>query len=297
MEVTAFVRALDSRESGTRDLRPLKEERPSGYNNLFGIFVGVEKFPCSEGHIKSLWHANEDADELCELFQVRSRETSARYELCLFVNRGYDPRCTRSCNQSVRVLDATRANILKELTRCLKAAQPGDLLLVYISTHGAVEFDDCFFIPSDGANDNVLGTGIAASTLVGAIGKATSRGVKALMVIDTCHAGAVNFDISKYEGEFSCLLSSSPVEYSYEFYNVEHGVFTNYLLKGLRGEAQKDDAITLIGLFDYVYEHVQKETQKRQNPLLIGTMKYDTVLIGEIGKQGTIGDRVQPITR
>jgi uncharacterized caspase-like protein len=249
---------------------------PSSYNHFFGIFVGVEKFPNSDGAITNLWHANEDADTMCDLFLTRSKVMGNQYDLTLLVNRDYQV----GYKQSVQVLDATRANILKVLTKYLKKARADDFLLLYISTHGVVDFDDYFFIPSDGELDNVLGTGIAASTLVGAIGKASGRGVKALMIIDTCHAGAVGFDISKYKGEFSCLLSSSPVEYSYEFYNIEHGVFTNFLLKGLQGEAMKDGRITLVSLYDYVYRHVQKQTQKRQNPLLIGTMSYDMVLIG-----------------
>jgi hypothetical protein len=245
------------------------------YNNFFGIFIGVEKFPHSRGKISSLMHSNEDADKMCELFLAIKGRTKRKYELCLLVDKGYKI----SYEHSIDVRSPTRANILKELTRCLKTAKANDLLLLYISTHGIIDFDDYFFIPSDGDMENVLGTGIASSMLVGAIGKASGRGVKALMVLDTCHAGAVSFDISKYKGEFACLLSSSPVEYSYEFFNIEHGVFTDYLIKGLRGEAKKDNEITLVSLYDYVYQNVQNKTNKRQNPLLIGTMNYGTVLI------------------
>jgi len=262
--------------------------KPHRYNNFFGIFIGVEKFPNSKGEIGSLMHSNEDADKMCELFLAKKARAKSKYELCLLVNEGYKV----SYEQSVNVQCATRANILKELTRGLKTAKAEDLLFLYISTHGIIDFDDYFFIPSDGEMDNVLGTGIASSTLVGAIGKASGRGVKALIIIDTCHAGAVSFDIAKYKGEFACLLSSSPVEYSYEFYNIEHGVFTEYLIKGLKGEAKKDNRITLVSLYDYVYQHVQNKTNKRQNPLLIGTMKYDTVLIEDYENRMVDSDNI-----
>lgn len=256
-------------------------ERPKSYKNFFGIFIGIEKFHNSKGEICSLMHSNEDADQMCEIF-LTHRLPQRKYELCLLADKDYINKADikKSSNaQLVGIQCATRANILKELTRCLKAAKADDLLFLYISTHGIIDFDDYFFIPSDGEMDNVLGTGIASSTLVGAIGKVTGKGIKALVIIDTCHAGAVSFDISKYKGEFACLLSSSPVEYSYEFFNIEHGVFTEYLVKGLKGEADKDDSITLISLYDYIYQNVQIKTNKRQNPLLIGTMDYDTVLI------------------
>lgn len=244
----------------------------SDFNNFYGIFVGVENFPNSKRQIPSLMHSNDDADKMCKLFLDIREEGNQKPDLCLLV----DKRHHVAYAEAVSVHTPMRVNILRELTRCLKATKTNDFLLVYISTHGIIDFDDYFFLPSDGDLDNVLGTGIASSTLIGAIGKATGRGVKALLIVDTCHAGAVSFDISKYKGEFACLLASSPVEYSYEFFKIEHSVFTEFLIKGL---AQKENPITLIGLYDYVYHNVQVNTNKRQNPLLIGTMKYNTILM------------------
>lgn len=245
------------------------------YGNFYGLFVGVEKFPNSRGEIPSLMHSNEDADQVCQIFLEQRGQGQHQYDLCLLVDKDY----RIAYHEAVDVQEATRANILRELTRCLKMARSNDFVLVYISTHGIIDYDDYFFLPSDSELDNVLGTGIASTTIIGAIGKATGRGVKALLIIDTCHAGAVTFDISKYKGEFACLLASSPVEYSYEYFTVEHGVFTDFLLEGFKGAARKESQLTLISLYDYVYENVQERTGKRQNPLLIGTMNYETVLI------------------
>lgn len=247
------------------------------YNRLFGIFIGIEEFRSSRGEIKNLFHANQDAEGMYKFFLKRSQDNSRQDELCLLVDEAF-----RETYKDNRVLDATRANILRKLTQYLKLANVNDLLLFYISTHGIIDFDDYFFIPSDGEIDNVLGTGISSTTLIQALGKVSGRGVKVLMIIDTCYAGAVGFDISKYKGDFSCLLSCSPVEYSYEYFDIEHGIFTNYLLKGLKGEASDDGGITLVSLYDYVYKNVQNEAKKQgkqQNPLLMGTMDYKTVLI------------------
>ena len=156
--------------------------RPSSYDNFFGIFVGVEKFPSSKGEIPSLMHTNEDADKMCEIFLAERRDAPQKYDLCLLVNKGYQV----AYEHEVAVHAATRSNIYRELTRCLKAAKANDFLLVYISSHGIIDFDDYFFLPSDGEMDNVLGTGIAVSTVVGAIGKATGRGVKAWWYNEFC---------------------------------------------------------------------------------------------------------------
>lgn len=249
------------------------------YNRFFGIFVGVESFPNSRGEIKNLFHANEDAEEMYKFFLERNQFEEREDELCLLVDQQF-----KVTYKDGKVIDATRVNILRTLTQYLKLANANDLLFLYISTHGIIDFDDYFFIPSDGEIDNVLGTGISSTTLIQALGKASSRSVKVLMVIDTCHAGAVGFDVSKYDGEFSCLLSCSPVEYSYEYFDIEHGFFTNYLIKGLKGEARNDEVVTLIDLYNYVYKNVQNEAKKQnkqQNPLLIGTMNYGTILIGK----------------
>lgn len=250
-----------------------------GYNRLFGIFIGIENFSNSNGQIKALFHANEDADEMYKFFLEKSRREKRNDELCLLVDESFKKEY-----KDPGILDGTRTNILRKLTQYLKFANANDLLFLYISTHGIIDFDDYFFIPSDGEIDNILATGISSTTLIQALGKASGRGIKILMVVDTCHAGAFSFDISKYEGEFSCLLSCSPVEYSYEYFDVEHGIFTNYLIRGLEGRANdnKIKAITLGSLYNYVYKSVQSEIKKhkkQQNPLLLGTMNYETVLI------------------
>ena len=260
--------------------------RAKDYRRVFGLFIGIEKFEQSTVDIPALYHANQDAEAMCNL--IKSQQTRLRNDamLWLLVDEPYRPQI--QAQEGIEVGTATRTNILVSMSKALKQAQKNDLVLVYISTHGMIAYDDYFFIPSDGDSEYILATGIAASTLVAAAGKASARGVKVLFCIDTCHAGAVSFDLSKYQGAFSCLLSSSPIEQSYELFNQEHSIFTHYLLQGLRGGAatqerlgerrKRKETITLIDLFDYVYRNVQRESQKRQNPVLIGTMKYDTVL-------------------
>lgn len=249
------------------------------YNALYGIFIGVEKFPLSKGLIKNLYHANEDAFELCNFFQTYCMRENISHHLNVLTDEDFLPAI--SLNGNVEKESATRTNILRKLTGYLKVAQPDDLLIVYISTHGEIDFNDYFFIPFDGEIDNILGTGISAQTLVQALSLASGRGIKVLMIVDTCYSGAIGFDVAKYKGAFSGLLSSSPVEYSYEYFDKEHGIFSSYVIKGLEGEAQKGGCVTLINLFDYVYTNVQKDTGKRQNPLLIGTMDYNFALVGE----------------
>jgi uncharacterized caspase-like protein len=242
------------------------------YNNLYGIFVGIEQFPKSNKKINSLFHSNEDADELCHFFLDYCQSRDKRGELSLLTNKEYVKKV--AYRKQVNVKEGTRSNILATLTKYLGIMQPKDLLLLYISTHGIVDYNDYFFIPADGDLDNILGSAISSYTLIQALGKASGEGVNVLLILDTCYSGAIGFDLAKFKGKFSCFLSSSPVEYSYEFSHIEHGIFTNFLLKGLNGEAGTEGGISLVELFDYVYKNVQESTQKKQNPLLSGTLDY-----------------------
>lgn len=245
----------------------------ANYKNFYGIFIGIENFPGANGKIKSLLYSNEDAHELCNFFLEHCKSLDKPYEISLFVNDDYIEKTTY--DGEVKVDKGTRVNILGALSNYLSRAKSHDLFLVYISTHGEIDYNDYFFIPSDGIFSNILGTGISSNTLIQALAKVSSREVNVLMLIDTCYSGAISFDIAKYKGAFSCLLSASPVEYSYEFGTLKHGAFTYYLLEALRTYKAEEKTLTLVELYDYIYKKVQLKTKKKQNPLMTGTMSYN----------------------
>lgn len=247
------------------------------YADFYGIFIGIETFPSANDELRPLLYSNEDADKMCAFFLDFCKSTRKNHDISLFVNQPYIEKTFY--NGEVEALEGTRVNILRRLSNYLNKAKSEDLFLVYISTHGEIDYDDYFFIPSDGEFDNILGTGISSNTLIQALGKISASEVNVLMIIDTCFSGAISFEIGKYKGAFSCLLSASPVEYSYEFNSLHHGVFTYYLLEVLHKNERKKTPLTLVQLYDYVYKHVQNRTQKKQNPLMIGTMKYNFEII------------------
>lgn len=253
------------------------EKGKSQYNDFYGVFIGIENFPHSDGAIPNLMYSNEDADNVCRFFfdsLVENPRADTETKLSLFVNEPYIAHT--NYHDAVQVEQGSRVNILRCLSNYLNVADSDDLLLVYVSTHGEIDYNDYFFIPTDGEFDNILGTGISSNTMVQALGKAASRGVYVILIIDTCYSGAISFDLGKYEGEFACLMSASPVEYAYEYTSLKQSVFTHFLLDGLNGSAP---STSLIDVFEYVYKQVQVKTKKRQNPLLTGTMKYEFKIV------------------
>ncbi len=71
------------------------------------------------------------------------------------------------------------------------------------------------------------------------------------------------------------LLSSKGDEFSLEDQGLRQGIFSHYLIRGLKGEADKNanKIVTIQELFDFVYEKVVTYTAHAQTPTITG--KYD----------------------
>ena len=172
---------------------------------------------------------------------------------------------------------ATRANIERALGAKLAQADGDDIVVFYYSGHGV----DGYFVPVDfdGAN-NLLSHRRVEELLENSSAK------HKLVLADACHAGGLLAARSTeasatrlYEafanstGGTALLLSSRSEEVSLESRGLRSGVFSHYLMRGMRGEADADgDAIvTVTELHGYIYEHVRGYTNNRQTPVLSGS--------------------------
>lgn len=232
-----------------------------GYKKVYGVFVGVEDYE----NIGDLQYSVDDAIGVYHAFFPELEEVRLLTEK-----------------------EASRENVLNEVNRCLRQAGQEDLIILYLAGHGAIKHNDYFFLPQDADQNNILGTGISANLLVSAFSTVVrEKGANVLFIFDSCHAGAVEFNLAKYSGAgfgggISCLFAASPLEYAMEkpFGDRGHGVFSYYLMEGLNGKAAKkgENHVTLRGLFNYVYFETQKAFDGKQNPLLVGTLANDMVL-------------------
>jgi uncharacterized caspase-like protein len=113
------------------------------------------------------------------------------------------------------------------------------------------------------------------------------------LVADACHSGSsVNQyntrDIKargtfyqafeKEKSGFVLLLSSMGDEVSLETSGKRQGIFSYYLLRGLKGECDNnhDKTVSVIELYDFVDKNVKIFTNGSQNPVIAG--KYDETL-------------------
>ncbi len=174
---------------------------------------------------------------------------------------------------------ANKANILEKLKALCNRAQKGDKIVLFFSGHGypggILAYDKT--ITYQEINDMLVRSEASAK----------------ICFVDACHAGSVSQvrDQSKtYKapttGNIIYMMSSRADEYSAEHPWMGHGFFTQSLLKGLRGKADAngDRKLTIMELFNYVYNDVQQTTSKMktsQHPQLIGVKEMAETVIAE----------------
>jgi uncharacterized caspase-like protein len=61
-------------------------------------------------------------------------------------------------------------------------------------------------------------------------------------------------------------------EYSLETSGIRQGIFSHFLIRGLKGEADAngDNVVSVVELFEYVESNVVQATRHRQTPVLSG---------------------------
>jgi hypothetical protein len=188
-------------------------------------------------------------------------------------------------DKQVKVLvdeDATRANILQTLRQVLLKADDNDVIMFYFSGHGL----DGSFLPQDydGINNRLLHSEVKQIF-------EQSRAKHKVVVADACFSGSMlamkqpfsmqqiqsfyrAFDDTK--GGTALFMSSKSQEYSLEDQGLRSGIFSHYLIRGLKGEADVDGnrIVTMREVFDYVYKNVRSYTSNAQTPTISGLFDW-----------------------
>jgi len=233
----------------------------SSQTKVWAIVVGVADY----NHINSLRYTDDDA-----------------YKLAMFLK---SPEGGAVPDEQMRVLideNATRDNILSQLQSLSAKAGTNDLLMFYFSGHGV----NGAFLPSDfdGYNGK-LGHNDIRSVF------ASSKAKHKLIIADACHSGSYEKGLKSAEvsnvldsyytalnnssGGTALMMSSKAEETSIEFQGLRQGIFSYYLIKGLKGEADQnsDKIITINELYNFTSSQVRNYTRNRQSPVINGS--YD----------------------
>lgn len=186
-------------------------------------------------------------------------------------------------DEQIKVLiddDATRSNIIRSMRQVLLQADENDVVLLYFSGHGLPGS----FLPVDfdGFNNKLQHEDLNELFK-------ESKAKHKICLADACHSGSLmamraplDGTLQKYykafeesDGGTALLLSSKGDEYSLEDKGLRQGIFSHFLIRGLKGEADNDKnkIVTISELYDFVYSNVRRYTGNAQTPTISG--KYD----------------------
>lgn len=195
-------------------------------------------------------------------------------------------------DEQVKVLiddNATRDNILAAMRGTLLKADDNDVVLFYFSGHGV----EGAFVPVDfDGYKNQLEHSEIRKILQ------ASKARHKVVLGDACHSGslygmsitgeplasrtAVNDMLERYYDAFencggglALLLSSKGKEVSLEDSGLRSGVFSHFLIQGMKGAADKnlDGIVSIFELYEYTNAKVTGYTAGAQTPVITGA--YD----------------------
>jgi hypothetical protein len=183
---------------------------------------------------------------------------------------------------------ATKAMVLHSLRSVFLKAKENDLAIFFFSGHGLKGS----FLPTDYDGDDIR---IYHSEINKILADCPAK--NKLVIADACHSGSYMAakglkdshptkentehyfnELSKAQPGIVYLLSSQADEESLEVSTLHNSVFTYFVLRGLKGEANAngDNIVTIKELFDYVHLNVTDYANKLgkvQTPVIKGT--YD----------------------
>lgn len=240
---------------------------------LFAVIIGISHYTKGDGQINDLQFADRDATAMLDFLKSPAGGGVAAQDALLLLNG-----------------DATAENIRHALFSFLTKPQEQDTVVIYIAGHGApdpLDSRNLYLITSDTKPDDMGGTAFPMWQLQDVFERVL-KAKRVLTFADTCHsygfsgartgAGAkrannlVNQYLQRYasKGQRAVITASDISESSFEDakWGDGHGVFTYFLLRGLKGEADlnHDGTVTAGELFTYLKQSVPQATAGKQNP-------------------------------
>jgi hypothetical protein len=196
---------------------------------------------------------------------------------------------------------ATGAAMREALFVFLQQADWDDLVVIYYAGHGAPDPgrpDNLYLLPTDTDLGALASTGFPMWDVKTALRRQIAA-ERVIVIADACHSAGTadgetvgGGDSNQIAGGFQQLFTPSrrlmmtaadTNEFSLEDSRWGgHGVFTHYLLEGLRGAGDLDGngIVTFTELFGHVSAGVRDATNGRQNPQMSGLGDIPLALVG-----------------
>lgn len=256
---TILAPALHAQDSDSQ--KPVKDK--------WAVVIGISKF--KDGKI-NLRYPSKDAEDF---YRYLTEEAGFAKDHVLLLT---DQEATR-----LRILSALGDKWLPRL------ANPDDLAVIYISSHGSPADIDVgglnYIIAHDTNLDCLYGTAIPLQDLMRIV-KSRVHCDRVVLILDACHSGAASAEASESKGLFRSgnvnasamaegtgqlvIASSRPDQVSWEGKNYQNSVFTYHLLKALK---LKGNSTTLGEAFEEMKDSIQEEVLRDRGRLQTPEMK------------------------
>ncbi|MBW4560732.1 MAG: GUN4 domain-containing protein [Mojavia pulchra JT2-VF2] len=182
-------------------------------------------------------------------------------------------------------------NVRASLRHIAAATKPIDTVVFYFSGHGMLDSlsQQVVLCLQDTQKENLIDTGLKLQELLQLLENCSAQ--QQLLLLDACHSGSMTLLGAKGEDPqrnptqelvevlrqraaqrkgFYALLSCDREQQSWEFPQLGHGVFTYYLIRGLRGEAADSQGVIEVdGLYRYVYHQTLAYIDKANQQLRV----------------------------
>ncbi len=246
---------------------------------LHAVLVGINKY--KDPNINNLSFAKNDAVVFGKLLEDRIQQSDRTIRL--FLDEA-----------------ATKRNIMAAIGEDLpRSVAPDDIVLLYFSGHGSPEMDNStdktsrYLIPHDAEYSNIYATGIDMERELPRWFERITQSKLVLMFIDSCfsgRSGGRTFEGPSIKAQRSEYRDISPIELSQlelgegrlmiaacdddqvarETSELQHGVFTYYLLQTLQQPPKAEKTISLNALYEEVANQVSAYSIGRQVPVING---------------------------
>jgi tetratricopeptide (TPR) repeat protein len=261
---------------------------PDGRGKLWAVVIGVSNYKNLRNE-EQLRFAHRDAEELANFLRSPQGGGFPSTQIKVLLNE-----------------EATIASVRTALGTWLpRSAEPNDVVYIFFAGHGVVEQNsEGYLLAHDSDPQNLYATALPITELDRIVGERLRSRV-AVVIADACHSGKIGLTsrgteeqvmVNRYLDEVGKsgagafrLLASRADERSYEDprWGGGHGVFTHFLLEGLKGKGDRDnDGVVRAGeLLDYLSQVVPEQTNALQHPRAAGNI--DTRLPLAVAARGT----------
>jgi uncharacterized caspase-like protein len=202
-----------------------------------------------------------------------------------FYNLLIDPDYGRVPENHIQLLldqQATKQNIEEAIGTWLREqAGEEDTVFIYYAGHGETEGDVAYWVTHQADIHDLSTTALSNNVLSEMLDQIRAK--RMITFLDSCYSAATvgrrglviptEIPFEKFSGEGRVIISASTgTQFSLELPEYGHGVFTYYLLEGLKGKADQnnDGVIDVDEIWNYVKYQVTetaKEAGNSQQPV------------------------------